>query len=73
MEKKLQGYVKKMMKIEGYGFLTHAATGEDYFFHRTSVEQTSELGFEEMEQDQAVEFIPVTGPKGSRALQVRSI
>ena len=67
---KLKGTVKTIKKQEGYGFLTHQATGTDHFFHRSAVING---GFDELEQDQPVEFEPVEGPKGARAIDVRPI
>lgn len=63
---KIRGTVKTIKRAEGYGFVTHASTGHDYFFHRSAVEGS----FEALELDQAVEFTPVEGPKGLRALSV---
>lgn len=68
----IRGTIKAIKKQEGYGFVTHAATGEDYFFHRSET-RDSEVPFESLKLDQEVEFTPVEGPKGLRAQSVRSI
>jgi CspA family cold shock protein len=70
---KLRGTIKTIKKTEGYGFITHSATGEDHFFHRSAVERTSPIAFDDLEVDQEVEFIPVEGPKGARAIQVKPL
>jgi CspA family cold shock protein len=64
----LKGTIKSIKKAEGYGFITHSATGEDHFFHRSQV-----LGanWDDLEIDQQVEFVPSDGPKGPRAIEVR--
>lgn len=69
---KLRGTIKSIKRAEGYGFVTHVATGDDYFFHRSQVDATT-IPFDELQLDQKVEFIPAEGPKGSRAMAVRAI
>ena len=66
----LRGTVKSIKKVEGYGFVTHTGTGEDYFFHRSAV-RDSDVSFEDLRMDQEVEFLPSDGPKGLRASLVR--
>jgi cold shock CspA family protein len=70
-DSRIRGVVKSVKKSEGYGFVTHSATGEDYFFHRSQVVD-SDVPFEGLEVDDAVEFVPSDGPKGLRALNVRT-
>lgn len=67
---KLRGTVKNIKRAEGYGFITDSSTGEDYFFHRTAVEMTSAKGFGDLQEDDAVVFTPIDGPKGLRAVEV---
>lgn len=67
---KLKGTVKSIKRAEGYGFITHSATGIDHFFHRSNIEKDSPIPFDELEIDQPVEFTPVEGPKGPRAVDV---
>lgn len=70
---KLRGTIKTIKKAEGYGFITHTATGIDHFFHRSAVEKTSSVPFDGLQIDQAVEFTPIEGPKGPRAIEVRPV
>jgi cold shock CspA family protein len=66
---KLKGTIKALKKAEGYGFVTHSATGTDYFFHRSEL-RDSPIPFESLKLDQPVEFTPVEGPKGMRAQEI---
>ena len=70
---KLRGTIKTIKKAEGYGFITHSATGEDHFFHRSALEKSSEYAWDELQPDQEVEFVPSDGPKGLRAMQVHPL
>lgn len=70
---KLRGTIKTIKKAEGYGFITHTATGEDHFFHRSALERTAHTTWDDLELDQKVEFTPVEGPKGLRAIEVRPV
>ena len=69
---KIKGTIKTLKKAEGYGFVTHSATGTDYFFHRSQL-KNSTIPFEQLQPDQEVEFEPIEGPKGLRAQEVRPI
>lgn len=69
---KLKGTIKSIKRAEGYGFITHEATGIDHFFHRSST-RDSDIPWDELEQNQAVEFTPIEGPKGPRAVDVKTI
>lgn len=64
---KLRGTIKTVKTAEGFGFLTHSATGEDYFFHRSQVKNWL---FEDLEPDQEVEFEPIESQKGLRAQSI---
>lgn len=66
---KLKGAIKDLK--HGYGFITHDATGDDYFFHRSNLEHPDE--FDELVDGQPVEFRPTEGPKGKRALDVSPV
>jgi len=70
---KLKGTIKTLKKAEGFGFITHDETGIDHFFHRSAIERTSSIGFEELEVAHPVEFTAVDGPKGPRAIEVRPV
>jgi cold shock CspA family protein len=37
------------------------------------LEKTSLLSFDDLQQDQPVEFTPIEGPKGARAIEVRPL
>lgn len=67
----LRGTVKSIKRQEGYGFISHTITGQDYFFHRSALEQMDDWA--ELEQDCPVEFTPLDSPKGLRAGSVRLI
>ena len=68
MTHRVTGVIKSIKRVEGYAFVTHLATGEDYFFHRSALKEGV---FAELEVDDVVSFEPVDGPKGKRALEVR--
>jgi CspA family cold shock protein len=70
---KLKGTIKSIKRAEGYGFITHEATGEDYFFHRSHIERDGGTPWDQLEEDQPVEFTPGEGPKGPRATEVRTL
>jgi CspA family cold shock protein len=54
---------------KGFGFIT-TGTGEDMFFHRSSVEGVS---FDELKEGQRVSYTVGQGPKGPRAENVKVI
>jgi cold shock protein len=62
----LGGYVKKLMREKGFGFIT-ADSGGDYFFHRSSV---AHQGFEQLAEGVRVSFRPTESEKGPRAADV---
>ena len=69
---KLRGTVKAIKLAEGFGFVTHSATGEDYFFHRSAT-RDSKIPFDQLGLDEEVEFEPSDGPKGLRASSVTAV
>jgi cold shock CspA family protein len=69
---RLKGTIKTIKKTEGFGFITHDDTGIDHFFHRSAIERTSPIAFEDLQAEDPVVFTPVDGPKGPRAIDVRS-
>lgn len=75
---RLTGTIKTIKRDEGFGFIAHSASGQEYFFHRTALERTGpqwrdgENGTK-VEEDDRVEFDPIDGPKGLRAVGVRVI
>jgi CspA family cold shock protein len=70
---KLKGTIKSIKRQEGYGFITHEATGDDYFFHRSHIDREQDLTWDQLEEDMPVEFTPGEGPKGPRAVDVRPL
>ena len=66
-----QGTIKKLVSDRGFGFIT--GSGEELFFHHSSVQGS----FESLSEGQAVEFevdsAPNTKGKGPRAIQVKAI
>jgi len=78
MEKaKLSGTVKAVKQVEGFGFISHAETGNDFFFHRSMTGQ-SPVAWDDIVVDMDCEFIPALNgegglletPKGYRAAKV---
>ena len=61
------GTVKKVVGDRGFGFIT-AADGNEYFFHRNSVQPP--LEFDRLIGGEHVSFEIESSPKGPRANQV---
>lgn len=68
-QKVLTGTIKRMLRKEGYGFIEHPASGEDYFFHRRAMSDDAE--WEELIEGDPVEFTEQVSSKGLRAATVR--
>jgi cold shock CspA family protein len=65
----MTGRVLRLVRERGFGFLV-GDDGVERFFHRSGVQQSS-AGFEQLREQQAVEFIPLDdAPKGPRAIEV---
>jgi len=66
-----QGTIKKLVSERGFGFI--ASSGQELFFHHSSVQGS----FESLSEGQAVEFevdsTPNSKGKGPRAIQVKGI
>ena len=66
-----QGTIKKLVSERGFGFI--AASGQELFFHHSSVQGS----FESLKEGQTVEFEVDSAPnskgKGPRATQVRPV
>ena len=66
-----QGTIKKLVSDRGFGFIS--GSGEELFFHHSSVEGS----FESLSEGQAVDFevdpLPNTKGKGPRAIQVKGV
>ena len=64
----MQGTVKRVVRDRGFGFI-RSSEGREIFFHRSSLQG---LSFEALNEGDAVEFEVEEGPKGLRAVTVRS-
>lgn len=63
------GTVKKVVADRGFGFIT-ADDAKEYFFHRSALDPS--LDFDRLNGGEKVTFEVEAGPKGPRAVQVRS-
>jgi cold shock protein len=63
------GTIKKLVSERGFGFIT-AEDGKDYFFHKDGL--TGSLDFDRLVGGESVSFDVEAGPKGPRAIDVRS-
>jgi len=63
-----EGTIKRLTD-KGFGFIS-SGSGDDMFFHQSSVEGTS---FDQLQEGQKVSFDAGQGPKGPRAENVRVI
>lgn len=61
----MQGKVKFFLEKEKYGFITDDA-GTDYFVHFTGT-------LDRIDKDDVVEFDPVPGKKGLKAINVHRV
>jgi cold shock protein len=61
------GKIKKVVRERGFGFISDN-DGREVFFHQSSVLDTR---FDELKEDQGVEFDVETSPKGPRAINVK--
>jgi cold shock CspA family protein len=64
---RLKGRIRKMRQDKGFGFIA-GDDGVDYFFHWSTVRQSSTRDFRALQLRDRVEFSPVqpqgTGPRG---------
>lgn len=63
------GTIKRVISDRGFGFIADAE-GKEYFFHRDGL--TSGVDFDRLVGGESVEFVVEAGPKGARAVQVRT-
>jgi cold shock CspA family protein len=61
-----RGTIKTLFRNRGFGFIRDDA-GQDWFFHRTSVEGS----FDQLNEGQRVSFDEEPSAKGPRAANVR--
>ena len=62
------GTVKWFNAEKGYGFIAQADGGPDVFVHYSAIQSD---GYRSLDENQAVEFEIVQGPKGPQADEVR--
>ncbi len=61
------GKIKKLVRGRGFGFISDT-DGRELFFHQSSLIDTQ---FDNLNEEQNVEFEVETSPKGPRAINVR--
>ena len=64
-----QGKVKWFNDAKGYGFIARPGQPDVFVHHRNILGE----GFRSLQEDQAVEFEIVEGPKGLQAAEVRKL
>jgi len=64
----LKGKIKKLIRDRSFGFIS-AEDGKEIFFHRSSL---AGVDFDSLEEGSSVEFDTETGPKGLRAVNVKT-
>ena len=69
MTEKETGTVKWFNDSKGFGFISREV-GDDVFVHHTAVEGE---GFRSLQENQQVEFSVEQGPKGLRAINVKTL
>lgn len=62
------GVVARLIRDKGFGFITEDQTGEERFFHRSSVDQ-----FDALTEGNRVRYQANMGPKGPRAERVERL
>lgn len=63
----MEGTIKKLVRDRGFGFI-RTESGEEVFFHRSSLKQGN---FDHLEEGHRVAFDLERGEKGPRASNVR--
>lgn len=61
------GKIKKLIRDKGFGFISDT-DGREVFFHQSSV---LDIKFDDLSEDQAVEFEVEKSPKGPRAINIK--
>jgi CspA family cold shock protein len=64
-----KGKVKRLMRERGFGFIT-AEDGREIFFHQSELQNTS---FNDLQEEDQLEFDVVKGDKGPKAENVKKI
>lgn len=65
----LRGKIKKLIQHRGFGFI-NAENGTEVFFHSSALQG---INFDTLEEGSSVEFNVERGPKGLRAVNIKSI
>ena len=65
----MKGKIKKLIRERGFGFIS-AEDGREVFFHRSALEG---IDFDALEEGTGVEFDVESGPKGPRAVNIRTM
>jgi CspA family cold shock protein len=65
----LKGRIKKIVRERGFGFIS-AEDGKEVFFHRSGLEG---IEFDDIEEGDDIEFNSERGPKGLRAVNIRTL
>jgi len=63
-----KGTITRLIGDRGYGFIA-TEDGKDIFFHQTGLQG---LSFDSLKEGQPLEFEVEEGPKGPRAVNIRS-
>ncbi len=63
------GKIKKVVRERGFGFISDT-DGRELFFHQSSL---VDLKFDELREDQDVEFEVEQSPKGPRAIDIKAV
>ncbi|UCD17114.1 MAG: cold shock domain-containing protein [Candidatus Zixiibacteriota bacterium] len=65
----MKGTVKALIRDKGFGFIK-AEDGNEVFFHRSALQGVE---FESLEEGTNVEFDMESGPKGPRAVSMKTV
>ena len=65
----LKGTIKRVVWEKRFGFIS-AEDGREVFFHRSALEG---IDFDALEEGTGVEFDVESGPKGPRAVNIRTM
>ncbi len=65
----MRGTIKRIIRDRGFGFV-NAENGKEVFFHRSALEGEN---FDSLEEGADVEFETERGPKGLRAVNMKTV